>query len=54
MKITGHRHTGIIVNHFDVMLDFYVGLGLVLRRRDNERARHYKDLLSLSNENFPF
>ena len=38
MKIIGHRHTGIIVNDFEGMLNFYVGMGLVLRRRDLEQG----------------
>ena len=38
MKILGHRHTGIIVCDFDVMLKFYLGMGLVLRRRDLEKG----------------
>lgn len=38
MKILGHRHTGIIVNDFEAMLNFYVGMGLVLRRRDIEQG----------------
>lgn len=38
MKILGHRHTGIIVCDFEVMLKFYLGMGLVLRRRDLEKG----------------
>jgi hypothetical protein len=39
MKILSHRHTGIIINDFDGMLKFYVGMGLVLRRRDLEQGQ---------------
>jgi catechol 2,3-dioxygenase-like lactoylglutathione lyase family enzyme len=45
MKILGHRHTGIIVNDFDVMLKFYVDMGLVLRRRDLEQGPFIDGLL---------
>ncbi len=31
MKILEHRHTGLIVDDLDQMIDFYVGLGLVLK-----------------------
>lgn len=65
MRILGHRHTGIIVNDLDRMLDFYVGLGLLLRRRDIEEGPFIDSLLGankilletaklvLSNENHP-
>ena len=49
MKILGHRHTGIIVNDFDKMLEFYVGLGLVLRRRDFEEGPFIDGLLGTDN-----
>jgi catechol 2,3-dioxygenase-like lactoylglutathione lyase family enzyme len=49
MKILGHRHTGIIVNDFDKMLDFYVGLGLVLRRHDFEEGPFIDGLLGTDN-----
>ena len=49
MKIIGHRHTGIIVNDFDRMLEFYVGLGLVLRRRDFEEGPFIDGLLGTDN-----
>jgi catechol 2,3-dioxygenase-like lactoylglutathione lyase family enzyme len=38
VKIIGHRHTGIIVSDFDGMLQFYIGMGLCLRRRDLEQG----------------
>ena len=46
MRILGHRHTGIIVNDFDMMLDFYIGLGFVLRRRDRESGEFVNHLLN--------
>ncbi len=46
MKILGHRHTGIIVHNFDKMLDFYIGLGLELRRRDFEEGQFVGHLLN--------
>ena len=46
MRIIGHRHTGIIVNDIDRMLDFYIGLGFVLRRRDLESGEFVNHLLS--------
>jgi len=49
VKILGHRHTGIIVNNFDKMLEFYVGLGLVLRRRDFEEGPFIDGLLGTNN-----
>ena len=49
MKILGHRHTGIIVNDFDAMLKFYLGLGLVLRRRDLEQGPLVDCLLGTKN-----
>jgi catechol 2,3-dioxygenase-like lactoylglutathione lyase family enzyme len=45
MKILGHRHIGIIVNDFEGMLKFYVGMGLVLRRRDLEQGAFVDGLL---------
>jgi len=45
MKILSHRHTGIIVSDFDGMLKFYVGMGLVLRRRDLEQGPFVDGLL---------
>lgn len=49
MKILGHRHTGIIVNDFDKMLEFYLGLGLVLRRHDFEEGPFIDGLLGTDN-----
>ena len=46
MKILGHRHTGIIVQDFDKMLAFYIGLGLELRRRDLEEGPFIDGLLN--------
>lgn len=46
MRIIGHRHTGIIVNDIDRMLDFYIGLGFVLRRRDLESGEFVNHLLN--------
>ena len=45
MKILGHRHTGMLVNNFDGMLEFYVGMGLLLRRRDLEQGVSIDSLL---------
>jgi catechol 2,3-dioxygenase-like lactoylglutathione lyase family enzyme len=47
MKIIGHRHTGIIVQDFEMMLEFYLGLGLQLRRRDVERGPFVEKLLGI-------
>ena len=49
MKILCHRHTGIIVDDFDRMLEFYMGLGLVLRRRDLEEGKFINELLGTVN-----
>jgi catechol 2,3-dioxygenase-like lactoylglutathione lyase family enzyme len=49
MKILGHRHTGIIVQDFNKMLDFYIGLGLELRRRDIEKGAFVGHLLNTEN-----
>ena len=49
MKILGHRHTGIIVNDLDKMLEFYMGLGLALRRRDFEEGPFIDGLLGTDN-----
>lgn len=49
MKILGHRHTGIIVKDFDKMLNFYMGLGLELRRRDLEEGTFIDGLLNTKN-----
>jgi catechol 2,3-dioxygenase-like lactoylglutathione lyase family enzyme len=46
MRILGHRHTGIIVNDFDKMLNFYIGLGFELRRRDKESGEFVNHLLN--------
>ena len=45
MKIIGHRHTGIIVNDFEIMLDYYLGLGFELRVRDIEQGNFINKLL---------
>ena len=47
MRIIGHRHTGIIVQDFDTMLEFYMGLGLTLRRRDLEEGPFIDKLLNV-------
>jgi len=52
MRIIGHRHTGIIVNDIDRMLDFYIGLGFVLRRRDLESGEFVNHLLSSKDRTF--
>ena len=49
MKILGHRHTGIIVHDLDRMINFYVGLGFVLKRRDLERGPFIDGLLNTEN-----
>lgn len=49
MKILGHRHTGIIVNDFEGMLNFYVGMGLVLRSRDIEHGQFIDELIGVKN-----
>ena len=49
MKILEHRHTGLIVYNIDLMLDFYVGMGLVLRRRDMEKGPMINSLLGTKN-----
>lgn len=49
MRILGHRHTGIIVLDLDRMLEFYVGLGLTVRRRDYETGAFIDGLLGTTN-----
>mgnify|MGYP004000639581 FL=1 len=49
MKVLANRHIGIIVKNFDRMLDFYVGLGLELRRRDIEKGQFVEKLLNTDN-----
>ena len=49
MKILGHRHTGTIVDDFEKMLEFYIGLGLTLRRRDIEKGPFIDELLGTEN-----
>ena len=49
MKILGHRHTGIIVQNLDKMLEFYIGLGLELRIRNVERGPFIYHLLNNKN-----
>jgi catechol 2,3-dioxygenase-like lactoylglutathione lyase family enzyme len=46
MKILANRHVGIIVHNFDKMLDFYIGLGFDLRRRDLEEGLFVQKLLN--------
>ena len=46
MKILANRHVGIIVHNFDKMLDFYIGLGFELRRRDSEEGPFVEKLLN--------
>ena len=46
MKILANRHVGIIVHNFDKMLDFYIGLGFELRRRDSEEGPFVDKLLN--------
>lgn len=46
MRILEHRHTGLIVDDLDRMIDFYVGLGLVLKRRDLESGPFIEGLLN--------
>ena len=46
MRILGHRHTGLIVDDLDRMIGFYVGLGLVLKRRDLESGPFVDGLLN--------
>jgi catechol 2,3-dioxygenase-like lactoylglutathione lyase family enzyme len=45
MKILSLRHIGIVVADFDRMINFYSGLGLVLRRRDVEEGPQLDQLL---------
>jgi catechol 2,3-dioxygenase-like lactoylglutathione lyase family enzyme len=47
MKILGHRHTGIIVHDLERMLNFYVGIGLVLRCRDIEKGEFIDGLIGV-------
>ena len=49
MKIIGLRHEGIVVDVFDKMLNFYIGLGLELRRRDYESGTFIEHLLNCQN-----
>ena len=49
MKIISHRHTGLIVNDLDKMLDFYLGLGFELRRRDIEEGSFVNNLVGEKN-----
>lgn len=49
MRILGHRHTGVIVLDLDRMLEFYVGLGLSVRRRDYETGSFIDGLLGTTN-----
>ena len=49
MKIINHRHTGLIVNNFDLMLNFYKGMGLSLRRHDLEEGEFIDQLLGAQN-----
>ena len=66
-KILSPRHVGIIVDNLDVMIKFYIGLGLTLRRRDYESGDFVNHLLGtpagfemetakliLTNEEIPF
>ena len=46
MKILANRQVGIIVHNFDKMLDFYIGLGFDLRRRDLEEGSFVQKLLN--------
>ena len=46
MKVLANRHVGIIVHNFDKMLDFYIGLGFELRRRDLEEGPFVEKLLN--------
>jgi len=46
MKVLANRHVGIIVHNFDKMLDFYIGLGFDLRRRDLEEGLFVQKLLN--------
>ena len=46
MKILEHRHTGLIVDDLDRMIEFYVGLGLVLKQRDLESGPFIDGLLN--------
>jgi catechol 2,3-dioxygenase-like lactoylglutathione lyase family enzyme len=45
VKILGHRHTGIIVNDFDKMLAFYLGLGLTLKSQAVEEGPFVNGLI---------
>ena len=49
MKVLANRHVGLIVQNFDRMLDFYIGLGLELRRRDIEKGHFVERLLNADN-----
>ena len=46
MKILEHRHTGLLVDDLDRMIEFYVGLGLVLKQRDLESGHFIDGLLN--------
>lgn len=45
VKVLAPRHTGIIVIDFDLMCQFYIGLGLKLRREDIEEGQFIETLL---------
>ncbi len=47
MKVLAHRHIGVVVQNFDRMLEFYIGLGFDLRRRDVEEGAFIDGLLGV-------
>ncbi len=45
MKITGHRHTAIVVEDMDLVLGFYMKLGFQFERRDQEEGEFISHLI---------
>lgn len=46
MKISGHRHTAIVVEDMDRMLGFYMKLGFQFERRDQEEGEFISHLIA--------
>lgn len=49
MTITSHRHTAIIVEDLDSMIEFYTKLGFQQKRRDMETGEFISHLIALEN-----
>lgn len=49
MKFLSHRHTGLIVQDFEKMLSFYVGLGFEIRTKDLESGKFVNHLIGTEN-----